>query len=111
MQVLALTLIKISILSFYRRIFRGRAFNITSWILIGVAVAWGLTFFIVQFAACGTSLAAQWSSLASLKGKCVNTFDVLIALSVFDVAVDLAILIMPIPLVRNLQTADRHRKY
>ena len=90
----------------YRRIFRGRAFNMASCILIGAVVAWGLTFFIAQFAACGTSLTAQWSSLASLKGKCVNTFDILITLSAFDVAVDLAILVMPIPLVRNFRTVN-----
>ena len=64
-------------------------------------MTWGLTFFIVQFAACGASLAAEWSSLASLKGKCVNTFDIFITLSAFDLAVDLAILIMPIPFVRG----------
>lgn len=101
MQVLALALIKVSILLFYRRIFLGRAFNVASWVLIGVGVAWGFAFFIVQFAACGTSLAAEWSSLAALKGKCVNTFDVFIFLSAFDVALDLAILLIPIPLVRK----------
>ena len=68
-------------------------------------MTWGLTFFIVQFAACGASLAAEWSSLASLKGKCVNTFNVLITLSAFDVAVDLGILILPIPFVRD---PERH---
>lgn len=101
MQVPALALIKVSILCFYRRIFLGRAFNIASWALIGVAVLWGFAFFIARFTACGTSLAAQWSSFASLKGKCVNTFDIFIFLSAFDVALDLAILIIPIPLVRR----------
>ena len=103
MQIVTLATIKISILFFYRRIFRGRAFDIASWVLIGVVVAWAITFFIAILAACGTSIAANFQTLGALKGECVNTFDILIALAVSDVAVDLAILIMPIPLVSPLK--------
>lgn len=99
MQILALATIKLSILFFYRRIFRGRAFDIASWILIGVVGAWAVTFFIAILAACGTSVAANFQTLGALKRECVDTFDILIALAVSDVVVDLAILIMPIPLV------------
>lgn len=103
MQILTLATIKLSILFFYRRIFRGRAFDITSWILIGVVTAWAVTFFIAILAACGTSIQANFQTLGALKGECVNTFDILIALAVSDVAVDLAILVMPIPLVSTLK--------
>lgn len=99
MQIVTLATIKMSILFFYRRIFRGRTFDIASWVLIGVVTAWAITFFIAILAACGTSIAANFQTLGALKGECVNTFDILIALAVSDVAVDLAILIMPIPLV------------
>ena len=98
-QILALATIKLSILFFYRRIFRGPAFEIGSWVLIGVVAAWAITFFVAILAACGTSIAANFQTLGALKGECVNTFDILIALAVSDVAVDLAILIMPVPLV------------
>ena len=103
-QILALATIKFSILFFYRRIFRGRAFDIASWVLVGVVGAWAITFFIAILAACGTSVAANFQTLGALKGQCVNTFEILIALAVFDVAVDLAILIMPIPLVSPLNS-------
>ena len=99
MQIVTLATIKMSILFFYRRIFRGPKFDIASWVLIGVVAAWAITFFIAILAACGTSIAANFQTLGALKGECVNTFDILIALAVSDVAVDLAILIMPIPLV------------
>lgn len=105
MQILTLATIKLSILFFYRRIFRGRAFDITSWVLIGVVAAWAVTFFIAILAACGTSIQANFQTLGALKGECVNTFDILIALAVSDVAVDLAILVMPIPLVSPLKTS------
>ena len=89
-----------------RRIFRGRTFDIASWVLIGVVAAWAITFFIAILAACGTSIAANFQTLGALKGECVNTFDILIALAVSDVAVDLAILIMPIPLVSPLDVSN-----
>ena len=101
MQIATLATIKMSILFFYRRIFRGRTFDIASWVLIGVVAAWAITFFIAILAACGTSIAANFQTLGALKEECVNTFDILIALAVSDVAVDLAILVMPIPLVRR----------
>lgn len=103
MQILALATIKLSILFFYRRIFRGRAFDIASWFLIGVVGIWAVTFFIAILAACGTSIAANFQTLGDLKTECVDTFEILIALAVSDVAVDLAILIMPIPLVSPLR--------
>lgn len=103
MQILALATIKLSILFFYRRIFRGRAFDIASWFLIGVVGVWVVTFFIAILAACGTSIAANFQTLGDLKTECVDTFEILIALAVSDVAVDLAILIMPIPLVSPLR--------
>ena len=99
MQILALATIKLSILFFYRRIFRGRAFDIASWVLIGVVGAWAVTFVIAILAACGTSIAANFETLGALKEECVDTFDILIALAVSDVVVDLAVLFMPIPLV------------
>ena len=107
MQIVTLATIKMSILFFYRRIFRGKTFDIASWVLIGVVAAWAITFFIAILAACGTSIAANFQTLGALKGECVNTFDILIALAVSDVAVDLAILIMPIPLVSPLKTSIR----
>ena len=105
MQILALATIKFSILFFYRRIFRGRAFDIANWVLIGVVGAWAVTFVIAILAACGTSIAANFQTLGALKEECVDTFDILIALAVSDVVVDLAILFMPIPLVSSLSAS------
>lgn len=105
MQILALATIKLSILFFYRRIFRGRAFDIASWVLIGVVGAWAVTFVIAILAACGTSIAANFQTLGALKEECVDTFDILIALAVSDVVVDLAVLFMPIPLVSSLNSS------
>ncbi|KAF2237619.1 hypothetical protein EV356DRAFT_510579 [Viridothelium virens] len=108
-QIVTLMTLKLAVLFFYRRIFQGRAFNIASWTLIGVAVAWAVTFFVAILAACRTHLYTNFESLGALKMKCVDTFVVLICLAVFDVIVDLAILIMPIPLVLALKMPMRRK--
>lgn len=102
MQITTLAILKLVILSFYRRIFRGRAFDIASWTLIGAVIAWAIAFFIAILAACGTHIRANFETLGVLKAECVNTFVVLVSLAVFDVAVDLAIIILPMPAVSNL---------
>ena len=99
MVILSIGIIKLSILFFYRRIFRERTFDIVSWVVIGLVVAWTTTFFVAYIAACGTSIAARFQTLGALKHECVNVFELNVSLSVTDVAVDLAILVMPIPLV------------
>lgn len=99
MVILSIGIIKLSILFFYRRVFRGRTFDIMSWVVIGLVVTWTTTFFISYTAACGTSITARFQTLGALKHKCANVFELNVSLSVTDVAVDLAILLMPIPLV------------
>ena len=91
--------LKLAVLFFYRRIFQGKAFNILSWTLIGIVVAWAITFFIEIAAACRDHFTVNFESLGTLKMKCADTFVGLICLAVTDVVVDLTILIMPIPLV------------
>ena len=90
---------KLSILFFYRRIFRGKIFNLASWFLIVLSALCALTFFIQLLAACGTHLQAPFQTLGSIKAQCSNTFAGLIAMSVVDVFVDLCILVLPMPIV------------
>ena len=96
----ALGLLKLSVIFFYRRIFRGSVFNIISQLTIGIVILWILAFTITIAAACGTHFAANWASLLTLKEECVDTFRMLLAYSISDVIVDLVIIVMPIPLVR-----------
>ena len=102
MQIVTLMTLKLTFLFFYRRIFRGRVFNVASWFLIGVVVAWAIAFFIAILAACGTSIRANFQTLGLLKDECVDTFVILICLAVFDVVVDLAIMVLPIPSVLGI---------
>lgn len=99
MQPLALALLKLSVLFFYRRLFVGRIFDIASWTLIGVVIAWGVTFVIALMTMCGASITANFGTLNDLMTSCSHSFAILIALSASDVAVDLIILTIPLPLV------------
>jgi len=76
-------------------------FNVVNWILIGTVIAWATAFIIAILAACGGSIGANFGTLGDLKSKCVDTFEILIALAVTDVAVDLAVLLTPIPMVSS----------
>ncbi|RAK70970.1 uncharacterized protein BO72DRAFT_502358 [Aspergillus fijiensis CBS 313.89] len=102
MQPLALALLKLSVLFFYRRLFVGRIFDIASWTLIGVVIAWGVTFVIALMTMCGASITANFGTLNDLMTSCSHSFAILIALSASDVAVDLIILTIPLPLVLSL---------
>ena len=96
---IALGLLKLSICLFYRRIFRGRTFSIISWITIAVIILWAVAFFVTIAAACGKHFEANWASLLVLKEECVDTFRMLLTYTITDVAVDLVIIVIPIPLV------------
>lgn len=98
-QIFALAALKLSILFLYRRLFVGRAFNIASWALIGLVVTWAVAFCVCLLAQCGSNIVANFQTLGDLKEKCIDTFAILIALAASDVAVDLVILAIPVPLV------------
>ncbi|KAL9106899.1 MAG: hypothetical protein Q9227_008147 [Pyrenula ochraceoflavens] len=108
-HVIALGLLKLSVCFFYRRIFRGPKFNIASWIAIVTVILWIIAFFVAIAAACGTHIEANWASLGTLKTQCVDTFRLLLVYAVTDVIVDLAILLIPIPLVFRLQMPLRRK--
>ncbi|KAI4111250.1 MAG: hypothetical protein LQ339_000711 [Xanthoria mediterranea] len=106
----ALGLVKVSILLFYQRIFRGRTFKIISWTLIGIASTWAVAFLLVTIFDCRGNFEANWGSVRDLRAECIDTFEQLLALSISDVITDVCILTLPIPLVWRLQM-PHHRKF
>ena len=79
-----------------------------SWTLIALSIIWAVTFFIGIAAACGTKFDTNFLSLGTLKTECADTFAILICLAVFDVVVDLGILITPMPFVSLALSTDIH---
>lgn len=102
LHVIVLGSIKLSVLLFYRRIFRGRVFDVCTRMLIGIVSIWTVSFFFTVFFECGTKFWALWSTLNDLLTHCLNEVMALKALTISDVITDGLILTVPIPSVSKL---------
>ena len=105
MQILALGLIKIAALSFYRRIFcplKPSILNTTIWILICLTVTWTITCIITYVAACGSHPSAAWEGNIPYVLYCgKNTLPFEEAYAISDFVLDVFVLATPIPSVRS----------
>lgn len=104
LQVVVLGTIKLSVIFFYRRIFRGKVFDYYSRGMITVVSAWTTAFFFTVMFECGTHFEFLWSTLLNLLTHCTNDLMYLKAYSISDVITDGLILAMPIPVVCFCQT-------
>jgi archaellum biogenesis protein FlaJ (TadC family) len=98
---LSVSTAKISILLLYKRIFSVGRFHIVANILIGIIVAWAITFVCIIVFQC-TPPDALWNELAPK--SCIDLSSALIATSTINAATDVIILLMPIPYIWKLQT-------
>ena len=95
---------KLSVLFFYRRVFRGTTFNATSWFLIAVTIAWMITFFFTNLLKCvpiEPSLGipteiARGDNCTAAKG------DMWLARAYSDFLLDLLILVLPLPISKEM---------
>ncbi|KAI0910063.1 hypothetical protein F4824DRAFT_458542 [Ustulina deusta] len=112
-HVLAIGFIKLTILCFFRLLFRGRStwtpFDYANWTLIGLVLAWTLVFFFFEILACGSHPAASWASVESLRQNCVDTFGLQTGGAAFNWLLDLAILIEPLLMIRTLNMKLRRK--
>lgn len=96
-------LIKISVVSFYRRIFVGQGFRRWSTGLLIFIGLWMLAFFLSLVLWCGVHPAAGWTSYKDILRYCVNLADLELAFAVTDTITDLAVILTPIPILWTLQ--------
>ena len=108
LQVWILGSIKLSVICFYRRIFRGNTFELYSKCMIGVVAAWITAFFFAYFFECGTHFQYLWSTLIDLITHCANEPMFFKGFAISDVILDGLILIMPIPVVGFTKSGDAH---
>ena len=109
MSVAAIGCIKLVILFCYRRIFSGPVFVSINWTLIAIVIAWTLTFAIASLTACGRHIDYLWGSGSpeAEMTACVNTLDLNLLLAVTDFAIDLVLLVLPMPWVSAEEPSDR----
>lgn len=101
-QCLSFGTAKLSVILFYRRIFRGQVFDIISKTMIAIVIAWMLSFFLAILFECGTNYWALWSTLENLLAHCVDDTKIFKAFSISDVITDVLILSMPFYWLWNL---------
>ncbi len=103
-EKIAFGLIKLSILFLWRRIFgHVRTFNIVSWVMVGIIIAWSLTFFIATVFQCGVNWSLNWAPITLFLTECSNTLDMLTVFTATDIITDLLIIAMPIPMVCKIR--------
>ena len=87
--------VKLSVIFFYKRIFRGQLFEALSNALIAIVIAWTASFFLAILFECGTNYWALWSTLENLLTYCVDDTKIFKAFTISDVITDGLILAMP----------------
>ena len=90
---------KLSILFFYRLIFRGKVFSIASWTLIIASALWTLICFFIILLQCGRHIKSEWTSSEVIKTNCMSGESVTMGSVVFDVLLGLLILTLLLFLV------------
>ncbi|KAI1360888.1 hypothetical protein F5Y08DRAFT_331240 [Xylaria arbuscula] len=105
-----LCFIKLSVLFFFRRIFRVRAFILINNVVIGLTAAWGISYlFALAFQCPDPSL--LWNKLESeyaLVG-CVNVLPLYLSFAFSDLILDVIIFILPVPHLYNLVMPTRQK--
>ncbi|KAI1758776.1 hypothetical protein GGR53DRAFT_205421 [Hypoxylon sp. FL1150] len=102
-QCFAFGAAKLSVLFFYRRIFRGKLFEVLSTAMIVVVVLWTFGFFFAILFRCGTQFWALWAPLKFLLANCYASTPMFQAFCISDVITDVFILAMPIYWTSRLQ--------
>ncbi|KAH8161276.1 hypothetical protein CIB48_g6979 [Xylaria polymorpha] len=92
-----LCFIKLSVLFFFRRIFRVRAFIIVNNIVISLTAIWGISFvFVIAFQCSPPS--TFWESLEIEYGnRCTTDLPAYLAFTFTDLALDVIIFVLPLP--------------
>lgn len=101
---------KISALFFYARVFnsKNRNIRIQLWILGALVGGWLFSAYLVTIWQCDP-VARAWNT--NIGGKCINTFAWYTATATISLAIDIWILIIPVPLIWGLNSSVRRRIY
>ena len=98
-QPLAFGIIKLSVLFVYRRIFRGKTFDIVSKVMLGILTVWTIGYFFASVFVCKTAFWAIWGNLEQYLAHCGQTTSLPESLAISDVILDVMVLSIPIPMV------------
>ena len=101
-------LTKLSVLLFYKRVFRGNTFNAAVWTMISIICIWTVAFFFANLLQC-YPIWLNWEYSGAAVALCINTNMMYLAQAWTDVLTDVMILSLPIPCIWALQMPPRHK--
>ena len=103
------TLMKLSVLFFFRRIFLiRRSFRIASNILIIFLIIWGFVFTIAEISFCNGQPTILWDP-SSQTGLCANHRWLDLIFAITDVIGDILVIVLPYPYIRQLKVTSREK--
>jgi hypothetical protein len=91
--ILALSLVKSSILCFYRRVFVSTRLRLVTNIMFGVVAVWGLSHSMAVIFVC-TPVSFQWD--LTIKGKCGDQIKLFQSLITTNILTDAMIMLIPV---------------
>lgn len=102
-----MTFVKLSILHMYMGIFRTRSFLMSSYVLAGCVSAFCVGYILNMFFTC-RPLAYNWDKNIP-EGSCSNSTVQQVVFGVIQMAIDLAIVVMPMPVIWKLQIPTKKK--
>ncbi|KAE8441494.1 hypothetical protein EG329_004882 [Mollisiaceae sp. DMI_Dod_QoI] len=102
----ALTMVKISILLQYRRIFTVTSMQRATGIALLIIGAWGITVLVMLSLIC-VPIQALWDQ--SVKGQCLSLLPAYYAPAAINIATDFTTWVLPLPVIKSLQLPRRQK--
>ena len=102
-----ITLVKLSALCFYARVFRvSRVLRIILWTVGSLVVSWWITFDILAILTCNPPK-KQWDT--AIEGHCIDSYGSFIGAAAPNVLIDVIILVLPMPMLWKLNVKLRRK--
>ncbi|KAF2729161.1 hypothetical protein EJ04DRAFT_502843 [Polyplosphaeria fusca] len=106
MYCASLGLTKLAILMQYRRVFTSPRFQIVCWTVIAIIIAYTVATVTVAIFTC-TPISTFWTNDSS--GKCIDDFASWFSNAGINIATDIIIIALPMPVIRRLRLAKRQK--
>ena len=100
--LLSVTLVKLSILFFYKRIFVTPKFGVAVKIMCALVLVWFITFFFATMFQ-HVPVSENFGRLAAKKGKTINIYAMFTTTAVFEILLDIVTLLLPLFVIWRLQ--------
>lgn len=107
-QTLTFGFTKLSVLLFYKRIFKGTFVNTSAWTMIAVTIVWTVAFLFANMFQCWPFW-INWTAFGATKENCININTMFRAQAYSDVFTDVLILSLPLPCIWAMQLQTKQK--